>query len=437
MQPAAPLPQAITGSSPFSPPPRNPAVAAVTAQQPQAGPEAPMNADDAEIVVTTRPVARTPFDAGLLAMDRAANPVKPAELTWGDRLQIAGATLQQMGRPDNQIATTMTGIRTLSREQAQEEERKRLSAAQIAGVRNIIDQERLRWEEDDNPAKPRWEQTWTMQMARLASSPDEFFRLYAARQEAEAGRDIQRSQLNQEGAQFNRAYAQRDRHFDAEHNLNQKQADRNYELGQGQLNVERTNAETRRRDVDNNINNLAGKDPLQRALLNADVSALKDMDDETEKLTKVAESLQQFGRLNAQQPTGFMASGTPILGIAPNQNFQQMQVIQNALFPVLGELIRGTLSETDAYRVERGTVHVDNSTETNQAIVRVGVEAARRAQERSTLAREYLRTQRNLDTFNRHWAAYVGEVSAWSDDPKKPPKTFAQWMRDKTGGGAQ
>lgn len=429
--PTLPPPPPANGTSPFSPPPRNPAVAALMNNPPASA--TPPPADD--IVVTAPQPPRTPYDPGALAMDRAANPVQPAAMTWGDRLQIAGATMQQMARPDNQIATTVTGIRAQGRQQAQDEERQRLAAAQIAGVRKILDQERLKWDDiqdsADNP-KPRWEQTWVMQMARLASSPEEFLRLYAARTEAEANRQIQRDDLTMRGGQFDREMGWREKSGDRDYELRKAQGDREYELGRGSLNVQRMNAETARKQAEQGLE-FGVKDPMVRGLLQRDLGSIEQFDTEAETAARVGGALKQFASLNARQPTGALfADGSPIFGINPNDDWKTMQAIQNQLFPIMGESMKGVLSETDAARIESGTVNVSNPTEVNNRIVGMHLEGMRRAQERATEARLALRSERSLDRFNRDWAQYINDVSA---DPKqrgeRAPITFAQWRAEQ------
>jgi hypothetical protein len=294
---------------------------------PQAQPPAPPQAASDEIVVPgVTPPPRTPYDAGPLAMDRVGQPPPKPEMDWADRLQIFGATLQQMARPENQIANTVQGVRTTNRTRATEEERQRLAAAQLQGVRKILDDERLQWERIPDSAdapKTDWNATWVMQMARLAANPDEFLRLYAARREAEDDRGLKRDDMRLRGSQFDRELEQRGAQFDrglASEEARAKQA----------LGVDQYNAETARMRTKNEtgVQSVLDRNRTGEAAAAADAGA------ETLRITA---RMRQI----LEEP-GFKTGGQMWGGAGQNAGSDKMRALDDE-FRALSESLAGSI----------------------------------------------------------------------------------------------
>lgn len=357
-----------------------PAVQSGPGAPPPAGPQTPAPATEEEIEVRATP---TPAYDGPLAMDPGRRGFR-ANMSWPERFQVIGATMQQMADNRGQIGATVGNI----------EQRQREETAQQA-LRRIY-----------NTLSPELQD-----VVRMAPTAD-----------AALGMIVQIRQQEAQNAQADRRLGQ----GDSELELRRTGQDRDYELGRGRLDVDRTNAQTSRAVADAQIE-AGGRDPLTRGLINADVDALSGMTESMNALQGMLPDMAAFESANEDEPgTGPGSFGTwAPLGIGRNTSTQDMRAITARLAPTLRQAGSGAMSDRDLQLFLDSLPGIGNDRATNNRLIGRLRVAARRAAEREQYAREYLQRDRSLSTFNRLWSAYINDAQISEGDTR----SFAEWMR--------
>jgi hypothetical protein len=428
--------QPIAAPKPAPAPPRVPfgagPAARAIAPAMQAPPKAASPTPAAPVAGSPAPAPApkpAPLFSGPLAMEQATAQFEP-RLSWAERLQLLGATLSQMGDPQNQIAAMQDAITGRQRAAFSEQQSADSRRAMIAAVRRIATESRAAHEssadgaDPDAPAPPPWETTPVAQMLRLAQTPEQFLEWYVNWQESEAGRTLQRRGLDIEErgtdariAQGERGLELQSRGLDLEERFGGEAArDRDADRA-----VAWFNAQTQRQAMEAAEAASGGRDPWSRAMMQADVALVQEYEAQAQAAQQAASYARRLEQLLASGlNTGALAVNRFGWGAAE----EEWRSINNALFPVLGEAVRGVLSETDAQRVMDAQPQLGKSETTNRNIINSWRRAAERAAERAHWARIYGDRDRSLTTFNRLWSQYTQRHSIYDAEPR----SFADFL---------
>lgn len=430
---AGPAARMMAAPKPFMGKQQDGAVAPPAASAPPtaapAPPRHPMNAAppaalDDDLVITGR--QPPPYDDPM-AMERALRRFEPS-LSWAERVQLAGATLQQMGDPNNQIATLHDAITARQREAFTAEQTAESRAAMIQAVRTIASRNRDAYERridamdpEEADRMPRWEATPMAQVLQLAQTPEQFLEWYTRWVDSEADRALTGRGLDIEERGVDARISQGDRELDLRERFGDAEAD----LGRRRLAVDWFNAETQRDLAEASA---GGRDPWARAMMQGDVDRIQQYQEQADGAAALGQEARRMLSLldDPDEPlnTGALFSDRWAVGDSRTETWRS---INSALFPVLAERIAGVLSESDAARVVEGQPALGKDEDTNREILVGWIRAGDRGVERAHWARIYGARDRSLNTFDPLWRRYSTEVSIYGDDPRD----FGQWLRDQ------
>jgi hypothetical protein len=395
------LPQSAPQSMPAAPMPPAPAIPARAPARPApsmfAPPGAPAPAEPQGSDEFTAVARRIVPDDSPLAMEQSAQTFTPKKPTLLNQLGFLAQGFDE-GPRGYSAARQNFDARQRADWERQQTAASRTTA--IDAVRRI-----LATDQDPN----------VRAVAQMAGTPEAFIEWYAEWKDKEANRGLQSRELDQ----GDRGLDQNDKRI----GLSERELEAGIETNRRQTDLGWYDAQTRRKAVEDSS---PGKDPLERGMIANDVDQVQQFADAASTLGGLIPDLNAFAQANTDEPGtggGSWASWFPLV----NKPTEEMRQITSRLAPALRMAGSGSMSDKDMEFLLDQVPNTGRSQQANLQTIQRFKAAARRAQERETYARQYLRRDRSLETFNRFWSAYINDSSIADGDTRD----FATWMRDK------